>query len=98
MEAILMPILTKWATESNPIKFGESLVLLFIAFMIMRPFLKKQFDQFKSHFEQVEKRLTDLSDGLKDLNKSLTKLEEKHDDSISDLKWRVEKLEKKNTN
>lgn len=39
-ESILVPMLVKWAQDSNPGKFVESVILILIAFAFLIPFLK----------------------------------------------------------
>lgn len=92
MESLLLPIFAKWAAETNPVEFGQTLIFFAIAFWLVKKYL---FKDLADHLQSVQNHLGELTDSIKNVETALINLEKNHDTRLTSLNQRVKRVEEK---
>ena len=107
-EAIMLPILVKWALDTNPVQLILQLVFFVIAlFIIYKPVLwfielaaKKAMSPLIAHLEKIEQKFDDLTkevkgtkEGLQNVQEVVTSGFKSGDERMTKIETRISELE-----
>lgn len=75
IEKLVASVGGMWAQKSNPFGFAESLLLLYIAYAVLKPKFESGILKITKHLENVEERLEQMINSVKDLQQALVEHE-----------------------
>lgn len=91
----IFTLLAEAFKSGNPSKFIQDLILWFIVWRSVKPFMTKEINELKS---EMAGQMGKLTKSVEDLSNHLKGLESKHDLRFSCLENRVENIEKGKAN